>query len=77
MQNMMNPNKQFASVLLDNKGQAEEKEPETVDPDQGLIDASQELIKAIEKKDPKRIARCFKAMLSMCDDDEGSDPEQE
>lgn len=61
-------NKSFISVLV-NKDNAENetKKPsedtEEIDPDQGIIDASKEMLKAIEKKDPERIARCFKAMM--------------
>lgn len=69
MQNMMNPNKNFVSVLLDSKGQAEKKPLESVNPDQGMIDASKELVKAVEKKDAERISRVFKAMMKMCYDE--------
>ncbi len=76
MQNMMNPNKNFVSVLLDSKGQAEQKSPaESVNPDQGMIEASKELIKAVEKKDAQRVVRCFKAMMKMCYDEMGAEGE--
>ena len=69
MMNMMNPNKNFVSVLLDSKGEAEKKPQESVNPDQGMIEASKELIKAVEKKDAERIVRVFKAMMKMCYDE--------
>ena len=65
-----NPNKNFISVLLDKKGNAEKpSESEAVNPDQGLLDAAKELVKAIEKKDAQRIVRCFKLMMKMCYDE--------
>jgi hypothetical protein len=78
MINMMNPNKNFASVLLDSKGEAEQKKPdqESVNPDQGMIEASKELIKAVEKKDPARVTRVFKAMMKMCYDEMGEGSEE-
>lgn len=69
-----NPNKRDISVLLDGMGKAE-KEPESVNPDQGLIEAATELIKAVEKKNPERIVRVFKLMVKMCDDEMGEDSE--
>lgn len=79
MMNMMNqdPNKSFITVLLNKEGKAEnrnaEPESESVDPDQGLIEAAKELVKAIEKKDAKRIVRCFKYMMRECQDYEMED----
>lgn len=75
--NMLDPNKNFATVLLNSKGQAEKKpESESVNPDQGMIEASKELIKAVEKKDPERIVRVFKAMMKMCYDEMGEGSEE-
>jgi len=65
-------NKSFTQVLLNDKGEATDSpktDPQAINPDQGMIDASKELIKAIEKKDATRIARCFRAMMTLCDDD--------
>jgi len=65
-------NKSFTQVLLNDKGEATEnpkKDPQAINPDQGFVDASSELVKAIEKKDGARISRCFKAMFKMCMDD--------
>lgn len=69
-----NSRKGLASVLLNDKGEATkypelDPQAEAINPDQGLIDASAELIKAIEKKDPQRIARVFKAMSKLCYDE--------
>lgn len=69
-----NPNKRDVSVVLDKKGNAES---DSIDPDQGLIDASKVLVSAIEKKDAKKIARAFKAMMQMCYDEIGSDGAEE
>jgi|VirMetMinimDraft_7_1064189.scaffolds.fasta_scaffold07071_1 DNA-binding GntR family transcriptional regulator len=81
MLNMLDPNKSFVSVLLNTKGKAEEKpEMESVNPDQGMIEAAKELVKAVEKKDAERIVRVFKAMMKMCYDemdDESEDSEME
>jgi hypothetical protein len=72
-------NKSFTQVLLDKEGNATKdpsKDPQAINPDQGLIDASSELIKAVGKGDPQRVARCFKAMMALCereDEDEGSE----
>lgn len=73
-------NKSFTQVLLDKEGNATKgpsKEPQAINPDQGLIDASSELIKAVNKGDAERVARCFKAMMALCenedDEEEGSE----
>ncbi len=71
-------NKSFTQVLLDKEGKATKepsKDPQAVNPDQGLIDASSELIKAVSKGDAERVARCFKAMMALCEpgEDEGSE----
>lgn len=77
MLNMMNPNKNFVSVLLDKEGMAEKSEPsESINPDQGLIDAAKELIKAVEKKDAQRVVRVFKAMSKMCYDEHENSEEE-
>lgn len=75
--NMNDPNKSFVTVLLNKDGKAEDSMEESINPDQGLIDASSELIKAIEKKDPARIVRVFKAMYKMCDDMETEESDSE
>lgn len=74
-----NPNKNFISVLLDKKGEAVKKdtESEAVNPDQGLIDAAKELVKAIEKKDAQRIVRCFKLMMKICSDEMEDENEED
>lgn len=74
-----NPNKNFISVLLDKKGEAVKKpsESEAVNPDQGMIEAAKELVKAIEKKNPQRIVRCFKAMMKMCYDEMEDEKEED
>ena len=72
-------NKSFTQVLLDKEGNATKepsKDPQAINPDQGLIDASSELIKAVGKGDAERVARCFKAMMAIYEDneeDEGSE----
>lgn len=81
MMGMMSNNKKgLASVLLNSKGDATEnpkEDPQAINPDQGLIDASAELIKAIEKKDATRVARCFKAMMALCEDQEDGEESSE
>jgi DNA-binding GntR family transcriptional regulator len=80
MMNMLNPNKMDTTVFA---GKSDEAEQSSVDPDQGLIDASKALVSAIEKKDTKKIARVFKAMMQMCYDefesseDEDAESEQD
>lgn len=71
-----NSKKGLVSVLLNKEGEATnnpEKDPQAINPDQGMIDACSELLKSIEKKDPKRMARCFRAIYSMCEDDHEED----
>ena len=76
--NMQNPNKNFISVLLDKKGEDEgPSESEAVNPDQGMIEAAKELVKAIEKKDAQRITRVFKAMMKMCYDEMDDENEED
>lgn len=68
-------NKSFTQVLLNKKGEAVDnpkEDPQAINPDQGMIDACFELIKAIDKKDAPRMARCFKAIYSMCEEQEDS-----
>ena len=73
--NMNDPNKSFVSVLLNKEGKAEDSKEESINPDQGMIEAASELVKAIEKKDSARIVRVFRAMIKMCEENQESDME--
>lgn len=73
-----NSKKGLASVLLNKLGEATDspkEDPQAINPDQGLIDACAEFAKATEKKDAARMARCFKAMIALCEREEEDDGE--
>lgn len=65
-----NPNKRDVTLLED------KKENESVNPDQGLIEAAKELIKAVQSNKPDRVVRCFKLMAKMCEEQSGEDSEE-
>lgn len=84
MMNLLEPNKGIVSVLIQKKSQqgkgfsqdGEESglaEEEGLDPQAGMIEASKELISSIEKKNPERFLRAFKALVFMANEEEGSE----
>lgn len=70
-------NKKYGTPIIGDPMKKQMPESESVNPDQRMEDASKELIKAIDKKDPARVARVFMAMMKVCMDDMETESEQE
>ena len=67
-------NKAIVSVILDEKGEPQAGQDDGMEKDKEMVQAASELIKAIEMKDAKRVARAIKVICQCCEaDDESSE----